>query len=219
MCINAAYTVFLAGKSPNIRSRTPGNFRGSKNLPFSLTPKCFCVARPQLFPQSKEMCGWVRVYCRFCCMRRVGQNRVYAPYMTEYLVISLSQIPYIHRIYIGFWPTLYMRFWPTLYKKDCALSASVSMLVWFDSGALVWLGPHHKGERSSSGKLLAEHYICTLHLYMYGSQRCNLLFGHTWWMNNRKSVKSEKLWQNITFVHVWIPAMKSPVRPYVVNEQ
>ena len=29
---------------------------------------------------------------------RVGQNRVYAPFMTVYLVISLPKMPYIHRI-------------------------------------------------------------------------------------------------------------------------
>jgi hypothetical protein len=31
-------------------------------------------------------------------MYRVGQNRIYTPYMTVYLVISLPKIPYIHRI-------------------------------------------------------------------------------------------------------------------------
>jgi len=30
---------------------------------------------------------------------RGGQNRIYAPYMTVYLVVSLPKIPYIHRIY------------------------------------------------------------------------------------------------------------------------
>jgi hypothetical protein len=34
-------------------------------------------------------------------MFRVGQNRIYAPYMTLYLVISLPRIPYIHRIYMA----------------------------------------------------------------------------------------------------------------------
>ena len=33
-------------------------------------------------------------------MRRVGQNHIYTPYMTVYLVISLSKIRYIHRIYM-----------------------------------------------------------------------------------------------------------------------
>jgi len=37
---------------------------------------------------------------------RVGQNRIYTPYMTIRLVISLPKIPYIHRIYVWFWPTL-----------------------------------------------------------------------------------------------------------------
>ena len=44
-------------------------------------------------------------------MPRVGQNRICAPYMTLYLVISLPKIPYIHRIYIPYiwsWPTLEM---------------------------------------------------------------------------------------------------------------
>jgi hypothetical protein len=34
------------------------------------------------------------------CMIRVGQNRIYTPYMTVYLVISLPKTPYIHRIYM-----------------------------------------------------------------------------------------------------------------------
>jgi len=41
---------------------------------------------------------------------RVGQNLLYAPYMTVYLVISQPKIPYIHHtVYIGFWPTLQTR--------------------------------------------------------------------------------------------------------------
>ena len=31
---------------------------------------------------------------------RIGQNRIYTPYMTVYLMISLPKIPYIHRIYM-----------------------------------------------------------------------------------------------------------------------
>jgi len=34
------------------------------------------------------------------CIYWVGQNRIYAPYMTVYLVISLPKIPYIHRIHM-----------------------------------------------------------------------------------------------------------------------
>jgi len=33
-------------------------------------------------------------------INRVVQNRIYTPYMTVYLVISLPKIPYIHRIYM-----------------------------------------------------------------------------------------------------------------------
>jgi len=33
-------------------------------------------------------------------MHRVGQNRIYTPYMTVYLVVSLPKIPYLHRIYM-----------------------------------------------------------------------------------------------------------------------
>ena len=33
-------------------------------------------------------------------MPRVGQNRIYALYMTVYMVISLPNIPYTHRIYV-----------------------------------------------------------------------------------------------------------------------
>ena len=33
-------------------------------------------------------------------MLRVGQNRIYTPYITVYSVISLPKIPYIHRIYM-----------------------------------------------------------------------------------------------------------------------
>ena len=44
---------------------------------------------------------------RLCVqISRVGQNRIYTTYMTVYLVVSLPKIPYTHRIYIWFWPTL-----------------------------------------------------------------------------------------------------------------
>jgi hypothetical protein len=33
-------------------------------------------------------------------MARVGQNRIYTPYMTVYLVISLPKLLYVNRIYI-----------------------------------------------------------------------------------------------------------------------
>ena len=38
--------------------------------------------------------------CRGEDICRGGQNRIYIPYMTVYLVISLPKIPYINRIYM-----------------------------------------------------------------------------------------------------------------------
>ena len=35
-----------------------------------------------------------------CSMLRVGQNRIYAPYMTVYLVFSLPKLPFVHRIFM-----------------------------------------------------------------------------------------------------------------------
>jgi len=35
-----------------------------------------------------------------CHMGRDGQNRIFTPYMTVYMVISLPNIPYTHRIYM-----------------------------------------------------------------------------------------------------------------------
>ena len=41
------------------------------------------------------------LYCLHeCQMLRVGQNRIYTPYTTVYLVISLPKLPYIHRTYM-----------------------------------------------------------------------------------------------------------------------
>jgi len=39
---------------------------------------------------------------------RVNQNRIYTPYMTVYMVISLPKILY-YSVYIWFWPTLQKR--------------------------------------------------------------------------------------------------------------
>ena len=38
---------------------------------------------------------------------RVGQNRIYTPYMTVYMVISLPKLPYVNRIYMVL-PTLHI---------------------------------------------------------------------------------------------------------------
>ena len=58
-------------------------------------------------------CGWVGLGVNACiqlaalsrqpplykCISRIGQNRIYSPYMTVYFVISLPKSSYIHRIY------------------------------------------------------------------------------------------------------------------------
>jgi hypothetical protein len=48
---------------------------------------------------------------------RVGQYRIYAPYMPVYLVISLPKIPYIHRICMVLANPNGMR-WPLRYVYD-----------------------------------------------------------------------------------------------------
>ena len=42
---------------------------------------------------------------------RVGQNRIYTPYMAVYLVISLPKIPYINRIYMVLANPTYLHPW------------------------------------------------------------------------------------------------------------
>jgi len=66
---------------------------------------CLCKPSYTTTPGSSLMC-------------RVGQNRIYTPYMTVYMVISLPKIPYTHRTYIWFWPTLLMR-----HTKICSICA------------------------------------------------------------------------------------------------
>jgi hypothetical protein len=41
-------------------------------------------------------------------MCRAGQNRIYTPYMTVYMVISLPKIPNTHRIYMVLANPMYM---------------------------------------------------------------------------------------------------------------
>jgi len=57
---------------------------------------CACVRAYE----SVRVCSCVCCECACLCMCRVGQNRIYTPYMTIYLVISLPKLPYIHRIYM-----------------------------------------------------------------------------------------------------------------------
>ena len=42
---------------------------------------------------------WIEL-ARTLHIRRVGQNRIYTPYMTVCMVIPLLKIPYVHRIYV-----------------------------------------------------------------------------------------------------------------------
>jgi hypothetical protein len=49
---------------------------------------------------------------------RVGQNRIYTPYMTVYLMISLPKIPYIHRICMVLAnPTHHPKAWMSLKRR------------------------------------------------------------------------------------------------------
>jgi len=81
---------------------------------------CFCMPSagqsdafdlnvPELLKQ-----GSFHVYSFMCYIIRVGQNRIYTPYMTIYLVISLPIIPYTHRIYMVLANPLDNQSWPAL---------------------------------------------------------------------------------------------------------
>jgi hypothetical protein len=63
--------------------------------------------------------------CNYMFM--VGQYRIYTPYMTVYLVISLPKIPYIHRIYMVLANPKYVASkgragWSCVIWKVCTLS-------------------------------------------------------------------------------------------------
>jgi len=71
---------------------------------------CACIS-DVCFPAhaSRRMLPCACVSYPLSVISRVGQNRIYTPYMTVYLVISLPKIPYsIHHIW--FWPTLVMSY-------------------------------------------------------------------------------------------------------------
>jgi hypothetical protein len=59
---------------------------------------------PYQTPYSAQACIYIYIYMYykifFGFMSRVGQDCIYTPYMTVYLVISLPKIPYVHRIYM-----------------------------------------------------------------------------------------------------------------------
>jgi hypothetical protein len=66
--------------------------------------------------------------CTVWCVSRVGQNRVYTPYMAVYLVIFLPEIhrtraPYIHRIHMVLANPMCFRFlspstWVLIFVSD-----------------------------------------------------------------------------------------------------
>jgi hypothetical protein len=122
MC--SAYTVFLAGKSPNIRSYTVyiyGSGQGACIQFVTQYVRTLCVGLARtihiyirgihrilgremakytvIYALNARSCSTLSVSCvtpyRTYCMCRVGQSRMYTPYMTVYLVISLPEIPYI----------------------------------------------------------------------------------------------------------------------------
>jgi len=55
---------------------------------------CLVSAKPCTLVTSYPCCGVKQ------CMYRVGQNCIYTPYMTVYMVNSLPKIPYTHRIFM-----------------------------------------------------------------------------------------------------------------------
>jgi hypothetical protein len=59
-----------------------------------LQPKCALCKNSESNTQHNVALRFSRM------LIRVGQNRMYVPYMTVYLVISLPEIPYTHRINI-----------------------------------------------------------------------------------------------------------------------
>jgi hypothetical protein len=59
---------------------------------------------------------------------RVGQNLIYTPYMTAYMVMSLPKIPYVNCIYIF----IYIWFWPTLMIRLCVAGIAGNIRsIWF----------------------------------------------------------------------------------------
>jgi hypothetical protein len=77
----------------------------ARKIPFILTRTLwrFCLLFNIASSTKEKLCWQVShshtSHCRGTCpVPRVGQNRIYTPYMTVYLVIFLPKIPYIHRI-------------------------------------------------------------------------------------------------------------------------
>ena len=52
-------------------------------------------------PNDVYMASLAEIFLsRYTVIYRVGQNRIFIPYMTVCMVISLLKIPYVHRIYV-----------------------------------------------------------------------------------------------------------------------
>jgi len=75
-------------------------------------------------------------------MYRVGQNRIYTPYMTVYSVVFLPKIPYIYCIYMVLANSTYINMQPSL-------QPSRSLVVFF-SALRCGLPPIHTREGKNS---------------------------------------------------------------------
>ena len=90
------YTVFLAGNSPYIRSYTVYIYGSGQPYKYGVYGDYayykahHYTVHPGRVRQQEASIGRVRgIICK------VGQNRLYTPYMTVYLVMFLPKIPYI----------------------------------------------------------------------------------------------------------------------------
>jgi len=88
-------------------------------------PPCVCCVVCCVCMHTRYACACC-VVCVACTpgtlpsyslLSRVGQNRIYTPYMTVYLVISLPKIPYINCIYGSGQPNSYG--YPSHYSVPC----------------------------------------------------------------------------------------------------
>ena len=94
---------------------THGAAKGCILKPKALHKDTCRYGRGQLLVLSKRIA--VSITHRPCIITRVGQNRIYTPYMTVYLVISLFKIPYIHRIHRILANPNYNASWPRTRKR------------------------------------------------------------------------------------------------------
>jgi hypothetical protein len=74
----------------------------------AVTPFTVYACIPGDFPVPKISVYLYTMYIN--CICRVGQNRIFTPYMTVYMVISLPKILYTHRIYMVLANPTYMAY-------------------------------------------------------------------------------------------------------------